>query len=543
MCCMRISYDGTTDDNSEVKENINEILKEINCKHKDQMLEIASYYFNKIKDYTKKELHPFLRHFTTIICCIVYNNCSEEEYKAYHPELLFNLICFGRFVEMYTENKEYNDIVKKIFEGLLSVQTGLFSNENFHRCLKDKYEDSVPVILGSFDKGDETDLEFLKNTKIIFDENSNHYLIDSLSNATFEKIFCFLGYFKRYCFYQVVRAHPNSGVYDNSWLESFRLDYYINSGEHAINMIESDEILIRNMNCMFNDQQYKVIIQFISEKIVAKVLNNQSRVDEIFEFNENISKFQNKPEDLNFPRVFLELLCIERNVIFIKTLYDFLKEKTTEEYHKYISGVLCLKALCLEKEIVNEKEISRIIIEFLFLADVLKTEFEKIEKIEIIKKYRKECIDGFKQIFDQKKIEYIKNQGGDYLNCNKVPKTTILLEIYCFVELFSKDSFKKFLDKRINAKMFKEEKEIFANDSKIKESYLKKIFENEISTLSSEGKKRLFCLPGPESPNPDPESKKSDGFGIKEIIFYILLPILAVSGIFIVGYLLLYKKR
>ncbi|TBU00007.1 hypothetical protein CWI36_1776p0010, partial [Hamiltosporidium magnivora] len=81
------------------------------------------------------------------------------------------------------------------------------------------------------------------------------------------------------------------------------------------------------------------------------------------------------------------------------------------------------------------------------------------------------------------------------------------------------DSFKKFLDKRINAKMFKEEKEIFANDSKIKESYLKKIFENEISTLSSEGKKRLFCPPEPESPNPDPESKKSDGFGIKEIYF------------------------
>ncbi|TBT97217.1 hypothetical protein CWI36_3057p0010, partial [Hamiltosporidium magnivora] len=390
------------DDNSEVKESINEILKEINCKDKDKILIVA----------------------------------------AYHPELLFNLICFGRFVEMYKENKEYKDIVKKIFEGLLSTKTGGFVLEDFLEYLNDNYDALSREISGSFNKGDETDLKVLKRTKIIFDGNSESYLKLILSNATYEQFFCFMGYFKKYYCYKVVYNDPNNPVNGTTWPKSLLLNYYANWEKHASNMRESDEILIRNMNCMFNDQQYKVIIQFISEKIVAKVLNNQSRVDEIFEFNENISKFQNKPEDLNFPRVFLELLCIERNVIFIKTLYDFLKEKTTEQYHKYISGVLCLKALCLEKEIVNEKEISRIIIEFLFLADVLKTEFEKIEKIEIIKKYRKECIDGFKQIFDQKKIEYIKNQGGDYLNCNKVPKTTILLEIYCFVELFSNDSFK-----------------------------------------------------------------------------------------------------
>ncbi|TBU03966.1 hypothetical protein CWI39_0876p0010, partial [Hamiltosporidium magnivora] len=287
MCCMRISYDGTTDDNSEVKESINEILKEINCKDKDKMLKIASYYFNRIKDYTKKELHPFLRHFTTIICCIVYNYCSEEEYKAYHPELLFNLICFGRFVEMYKENEEYNDIVKKIFEDLLPTKSGGFETENFHVYLKDKYEAFTPGILESFNKGDQTDLEVLKKTKIIFDGNSESYLKRILSNATFEIFFCFLGYFKRRYFYEVVVCNVNNRVYDFSLPESFHLYYYLNSATCVSQMEKSAEILLRNMHFMFNNQQYKAVIQFISEKIVAKVLNNQSRVDEIFEFNEN----------------------------------------------------------------------------------------------------------------------------------------------------------------------------------------------------------------------------------------------------------------
>ncbi|TBT96568.1 hypothetical protein CWI39_3612p0010, partial [Hamiltosporidium magnivora] len=263
MCCMRISYDSIIDDNSEVKESINEILKEIYCKDKDKILIVAGCYFDKIKDYTKKELHPFLRHFTYIICCIVYNNCSEEEYKAYHPELLFNLICFGRFVEMYKENKEYKDIVKKIFEGLLSTKTGGFVLENFLEYLNDNYDALSREISGSFNKGDETDLKVLKKTKIIFDGNFESYLKLILSNATYEQFFCFMGYFKKYYCYKVVYNDPNNPVNGTTWPKSLLLNYYANWEKHASNMRESDEILIRNMNCMFNDQQYKVIIQFI----------------------------------------------------------------------------------------------------------------------------------------------------------------------------------------------------------------------------------------------------------------------------------------
>ncbi|TBU11198.1 hypothetical protein CWI38_1326p0010 [Hamiltosporidium tvaerminnensis] len=419
---MRISYNDITADNSE-------------------------FYFDKIKDYIEKELHPFLRHFTTLNCCIFYNDCSEEYLKAYQPELLFNLICFEKFVEMYKENEEYKDIVQKIFKDFLLDKINRFSYKNLDYLIP-SYEALTPDISRSFNKRDETDLES----------------------------------------------------------QFWPLVFPVNLNESAKNIIETATILSTNMNNVFNDQQYKMVLKFISEKIVAKVLKNQNGFDEIFELDKNISNFQNKPEDPNFPHVFIELLCNETDVIFIKTLYEFLIEKTKEEYHNYISAVLCLKALCLGEEILNKKNISRIIIEFLFLVDVLKTESRKNENIEILKKYRKERIDSFKQIFDQKKIDYVKKEDGNYLNCNKVPKTTVLIEIYCFVEFFSNDSFKTFLDNQINEKMTKEKNKIFANNSKIKESYFKYIFENELSTLTSEDRKLRFCPP--ESANPDPESKK-----------------------------------
>ncbi|TBT96609.1 hypothetical protein CWI36_3515p0010, partial [Hamiltosporidium magnivora] len=233
----------------------------------------------------------------------------------------------------------------------------------------------------------------------------------------------------------------------------------------------------------------------------------------------------------------------EADVNRINVLYDFLIEKTKKEYHRYISAVICLKAFCLKDGILKQNKAIRIIMEFIFLAKVLKIESEKTDNVKEIQKYRNTYIDAMKEAIGLQNMEYAINTDTSFLDESKVPRSSILLEIFVLVELFSNDSFKMFLDERINEKIFKEKKERFANDCKIKESYLKKIFENEISTLSSEGKKRFFCPPEPESPNPDPESKKSDGFGIKEIIFYILLPILAVSGIFIVGYLFLYKKR
>ncbi|TBU06859.1 hypothetical protein CWI36_0368p0010, partial [Hamiltosporidium magnivora] len=496
MCCIRISYDGIIDDNSEVKESSNEISKEINCKDKDKILIVAGCYFDKIKDYTKKELHPFLRHFTYIICCIVYNYCSEEEYKAYHPELLFNLICFGRFVEMYKENKEYKDIVKKIFDDLLSTKTGGFLLEDFLEYLNDNYDALSREISGSFNEGNETDLEVLKKTKIIFEGKSEPYLKRILSNATFEIFFGFLGYFKRYYFYEVVSNNVNNCVYDFSLPESFHLNYYANWEKRGCvsQMKNSVEILIRNMNCMFNDQQYKAIIQFISEKIVAKVLNNQSRVDEIFEFNENQITFQNTQGDRNFPRAFLEIFCKENDVTYIKSLYDFLKKITKEEYHKYISAVLCLKALCLRKETLDKNNIPRIISEFLFLADVLKKEFETGENVKNIKMYRKNNIDNLKKAGNIQNIEYADNAEGEYLDCEKVPETSILLEIYGFIEFFSNDNFKTYLTNEM-IKIMPEGKKRPINVEEIKNEYLKYVFLKETSGLRLEEIKLLFGKP------------------------------------------------
>ncbi|KAK1348453.1 hypothetical protein LUQ84_002054 [Hamiltosporidium tvaerminnensis] len=264
-------------------------------------------------------------------------------------------------------------------------------------------------------------------------------------------------------------------------------------------MKNSVEILIRNMNCMFNDQQYKAIIQFISEKIVAKVLNNQSRVDEIFEFNENQITFQNTQGDRNFPRAFLEIFCKENDVTYIKSLYDFLKKITKEEYHKYISAVLCLKALCLRKETLNKNNIPRIISEFLFLADVLKKEIETGENVENIKIYRKNNIDNLKKAVNIQNIEYADNAEGEYLDCEKVPETSILLEIYGFIEFFSNDNFKTYLTNEM-IKIMPEGKKRPINVEEIKNEYLKYVFLKETSGLRLEEIKLLFGKPLSKNP-------------------------------------------
>ncbi|TBU04196.1 hypothetical protein CWI37_0171p0050 [Hamiltosporidium tvaerminnensis] len=482
---MKTSYDDIQVDNKEAKKRISEILNKININKKDQMLKIASFYFNELRDYVKEELHPFLIHFTTLICIIVYNDYNEKDFKAYQPELLFNMICFGKFLEMSKENEDIKKIVQDVFIKFVTNKVKISKNL---LNLKMKEKEMKSVISKSFNKEDATDLIILRDIKIQFMEGlKSSTLGDFLSSATFEQLFVFFLYFKWRYFYNYIGSYSADTSYHNS-----RQMICIVNGDFLVGTIKQEiKSLSSDVNAKFTDQHY------------IKVFKNPNGFDEIFDFEKNISNFQNKPEDPNFPLVFLQLLCEESDVIFIKALYDFLKEKTTEQYHKYISAVLCLNALCLREETLIKNNIPRIIMEFLFLADVLKTESEKTEKIEIIKKLRKERIDSYKQIFDTKKIEYVKTQDGDYLDCHKVPKITILMEIYCFVELFSNDSFKTFLDKRINEKT-----KITAKDSKIKESYLKHIFEQEILTLPSEELKLLFCSSAPESPNTDSESKK-----------------------------------
>ncbi|TBU08953.1 hypothetical protein CWI39_0123p0020 [Hamiltosporidium magnivora] len=166
--------------NTELKKSIDNIMNNIECDKKDQIIKTAIFYATEIHKYTDKKFHEFLTYFTTFICSIIYNYCNEEDFKTYQPEL----------------------------------------------------------------------------------------------------------------------------------------------------------------NAKFNDEQYKKLLEFISMPFIEKVLKNQSGFDEIVEFSNDMSTFQNKPENPGFPRVFIKILCNEDHVNNVKTLYDFLKEITKVEYHKYISAVL-----------------------------------------------------------------------------------------------------------------------------------------------------------------------------------------------------------
>ncbi|TBU00485.1 hypothetical protein CWI36_1622p0010, partial [Hamiltosporidium magnivora] len=328
---MKISYDDIKVDNSIAEECISKILDKININKKDQMLKIASFYFNELRDYIKEELHPFLIHFTTLICIIVYNDYNEKDFKAYQPELLFNMICFGKFLEISKEDRAIKKIVQDVFIKFVTNKVKNSCWLNFKKIYEMRGA-IVYSIAESFIKGDKTDLIALQDIKIQFMEGlKSSTLSDFLSIATFEKLFFFFSYFKWRYFNNFIDSYSADTSYHNS-----RQFICIVNGNKRIEDIKTVvESLSSDVNAKFTDQRYKEVLKFISEKFVAKVLKNPNGFDEIFDFEKNISNFQNKPEDPNFPLVFLQLLCEESDVIFIKTLYDFLKEKTTEQYHKY----------------------------------------------------------------------------------------------------------------------------------------------------------------------------------------------------------------
>ncbi|TBT99952.1 hypothetical protein CWI39_1837p0010 [Hamiltosporidium magnivora] len=94
-----------------------------------------------------------------------------------------------------------------------------------------------------------------------------------------------------------------------------------------------------------------------------------------------------------------------------------------KEYLKYISAVLCLKAFCFKRKFSDKNIISRILIEFLFLAYVLKREFNKTGNVEEINKCREVYVNGLKAQIEFSNKKYADNTPVGYLGDSKVLKT------------------------------------------------------------------------------------------------------------------------
>ncbi|KAK1348093.1 hypothetical protein LUQ84_002472 [Hamiltosporidium tvaerminnensis] len=73
-------------------------------------------YYKEVKNYTDKKYHTVLLYFTAFVCEIIYFDTKKADIIHYKPELLFNLICFGRFLEFIETDKNMITEIEKTFK-------------------------------------------------------------------------------------------------------------------------------------------------------------------------------------------------------------------------------------------------------------------------------------------------------------------------------------------------------------------------------------------------------------------------------------------
>ncbi|TBU05584.1 hypothetical protein CWI39_0661p0010, partial [Hamiltosporidium magnivora] len=485
---MSISYNLVVNNNI-VEKYLEELNSKIDSNKKNQIVKISSFYFREIQDYTDKSSHEFLIYYTTLICYIIYynDNCSEN-YKKFKPELLFNLIAFGRFVEMYKTNNDISSIVKVVFSKFVANTIYCITKGKDYNMLKKGDLGISTAIEESLKQNNQIDEKVLVYSKRLVSDFDREDFANTgalLSNATMEFLFGFFSILKAK-FFQQQKFENTKSLLNSNHNKSIKL--YSKCIEQNVRALYED------LDAKLNDTHYKKAMAYISEQLIYRVLKDNSTFDKIYEISKKTISFHIKQQDSNFCQVFIELFCEEAVLNQIRALYDFLTAEVKEEWHKYLSAVLSLKTFCLKKEITDKKTMIKKIVELLFLADVLKKEFEKVEYVEKIKNQRKTFIDILKTIFEQRKIEYDKNTQGDSLDCIKVPKTANLIEIYCFIRLFFNDDYKKHLATQINQNLKQKLNIIGENFNQIKIKTDVKIRNNRPDIFILDKKKNNITL-------------------------------------------------
>ncbi|TBU09185.1 hypothetical protein CWI38_2175p0010 [Hamiltosporidium tvaerminnensis] len=426
-------------ENDEVKECFDKLELDIKDQRKEKVIQITSFCYNKIKEYTNVKFHPFILYFTTYICYFVYRD-MQFDVKKYRPELLFNLITFGRF----WNKKDYN-------------------------ILKEKHPKICRNIENSLNQDNKIDIFVLENTKFIkgySSEASKSKISINLANATVENYFGF---------FLIINQRFFKG-------KEYRVDITRKSAinKSTISFLELKIMLEKTTGCI---NLFSVMIDFESYKEIA----------------ENISEpiFRTILKDSNFSLEFIENIVKKKEINYIKSLYVFLKNISKTEYHEYIAAVLGLKAFCF-------KEILRSVLEILFLADVLNIEFEKINNNpSIINTYGVPFIAVIKNYLDEQRIEYDKNLVLNTFNHFLLPRTFSILKTFIFVNLFANSSWKGDYNKELKEYFTKNKKnvdeEVVVNEKNI----ILYVFEQEFSKLSPEERKKIFTIPVTKTPISD----------------------------------------
>ncbi|TBU06415.1 hypothetical protein CWI36_0455p0010 [Hamiltosporidium magnivora] len=254
----------------------------------------------------------------------------------------------------------------------------------------------------------------------------------------------------------------------------------INIDEYFITEVTTtEEYLKKEIYKYLNLKLNKKAIECVSNSVLKKIIRNEDWVIKIYEFDINQIHSDIKPIDSDISIKFVKLFIEETNLRYINGLNVFLKELTKKEYHKYISAVL----------IFNE---------ILFLSDVLKTECEKKEVNEDLKKYRMSFINLIKTYLNQDYIDTDKNIAFYTLNGRVLPQTSALSEIYVLYVFFTNADYKNHLNQLIlenlNNKQNNFEENLSYKLDETEKMFVLFVFHKESSTLNLAEKKIYLYL-------------------------------------------------
>ncbi|TBU04694.1 hypothetical protein CWI39_0769p0010 [Hamiltosporidium magnivora] len=507
-------------------------LKEIN-------LVIDSYMYY-IREYIiEPSIHEFLEKFTTLVCIIIYGSDTETLVK-FRVELLTNIIAFGRFVEMYRKESELGLIVKPLIKSFLINEFGSLANtskiynkdmEEMSVIFNSVYEDIMNSNIKDFSE------EFieLKNAEIDF-----HRITETISNvqknfndASFERLFSFWLSVK-YAYLAEKLSKMNDKASNNKKFSFFLDNKFLNK------ISERDTWWQDSFYTKITPDLFQNMIKYIASPVIKKILTDEDKFQDILNFERNKNSSETVPPvDENFPTEFTKLFIERSKSNQLIVFYNLLISVSKEEYHKYISAVICLKVLCFEKTLSDQEVILRIIIEFLFFVDILKTESEKQKYTEQMNSLSEE----FKGVLDLSKLSSdLENQEND----NKLlpietvaSKTVHLIEMLVFINTFGDDVFLDKLDKCIIKVLNKTNSEQFELKSILNEQkeYVSFVFEEECKRyISSKSQNKQQ-----ENKNNESKEENTSNFASKKNMLIILsiLLLLAICGL--CGYLFFHK--
>ncbi|KAK1350854.1 hypothetical protein CWI37_1165p0010 [Hamiltosporidium tvaerminnensis] len=336
-----------------------------------ELTSVASYYIEYVKKHTNSIHHKFLTRFVCLVVFFIRPKDKTDPNK-YQTELLFNILSFAKLYEYSRCNKEMNDIEKARIVSLF--KTGMKNIFYIHESVEkrpDKIEILCPLTIKnietSCDLNSDLDFQILKNTYVLGERNIGSNLSNYLKYGSFEQIYSLYLYLKLDF---LLRNWEDL----NDEVIIFPFHQISFNGDFFKKLLALNLSLTKDLYLKLDQVKYREVMIFIAEPYLNTVLNQSSSFDSIFEFSEET--FFSKDENISkeFPRYLLEFFIEKPYENQINLIYGFLDDISTPQFKEYILLVLCLKFPCFNQKICNKEILLRIILECIFLTNILSPE-------------------------------------------------------------------------------------------------------------------------------------------------------------------------